>query len=135
MIKGLVNALKSINTTVYHSKIEIQKLNCACSFLLTLADAYHRINQLHNGLQKLEADIATIYNYINTFGSKFVTPTLINPIDLKTILTNIQAVIPSYLNLPNDPNNYIGSFHKFLERHPIIYNENPYYFINSSLCR
>ena len=28
----------------------------------------------------------------------------INPIDPNTILTNIQAVIPSYLSLPNDPN-------------------------------
>ena len=38
MINGLVNALKSINTTVYHSKIEIQRLNYAHNFLLTLAD-------------------------------------------------------------------------------------------------
>ena len=55
-----------------------------CNFLLTLADVDHRINQLHNGLQKLEADVATIYNYINTLGSKIVTPMLIDPIDLKT---------------------------------------------------
>ena len=50
MINGLVNALKSINTTVYHSKIEIQRLNYAHNFLLILADTDHRINQLHNGL-------------------------------------------------------------------------------------
>ena len=45
MINGLVNALKSINTTVYHSKIEIKKINYAHSFLLTLADIDHKINQ------------------------------------------------------------------------------------------
>ena len=64
------------------------------------------------GLQKLEADVVTLFNYINTLGSKSVTPTLIDAIDLKTILTNIQAVIPSYLSLPNDPNTNIWSFYK-----------------------
>ena len=58
----------------------------AMSFL-TLADIGHRINQLCNGPRKLEADVATIYNYINILGSNFVTPMLIDPIDLKTILT------------------------------------------------
>ena len=71
----------------------------------------------------LEADVATICNYINTLGSKIVTPMLINPIDLKTILTYIQAVIPSYLSIPNDRNTNIWSFYEFLEIHPLIYNE------------
>ena len=48
---------------------------------------------------------------------------LIDPIDLKTILNNIQAVIPSYLSLPNDPNTNIWSFYKFLVTHPLMYNE------------
>ena len=121
MISGLVNALKSINTTVYQSKIEIQTLNYAHNFLLTLADIDQRINQLHNVLGKLETDVATICNYINTLGSKIVMPMHINPIDLKTILSYIQAVIPSYLSLPNDPNITIWSC-KFLEIHPLIYN-------------
>ena len=83
MRNGLVYALNTINTTVYHSKIEIQRLNYACNFFLNLADIDHRINQLCNGLRKLEADVATIYSYINTLGSKIVTPMLIDPIDLK----------------------------------------------------
>ena len=72
MINGLVNALKSINTTVYHSKIEIQRLNYAHNILLTLADIDHRINKLCNGLQKLERDVATIYNYINNLKIKLL---------------------------------------------------------------
>ena len=50
MINGLVNSLKALNTTVYHSNIEIQRPNYALNFFLTLADVDHRINQLHNGL-------------------------------------------------------------------------------------
>ena len=80
----------------------------------------HRINELCNGLQKLEADVATIYNYTNTLRSKIVTPMLVSPIDLKTILTNIQAVFPSCLSLPNDPNTNIWYFYEFLETHPLI---------------
>ena len=48
---------------------------------------------------------------------------LINPVDLKTILNNIQAVIPSYLSLPNDLNTSIRSFYEFLEIHSFNYNE------------
>ena len=47
----------------------------------------------------------------------------IDPIGLKTILTNIQTVIPSYLSLPNDRNTNIWSFYKFLEIHPLIYSD------------
>ena len=36
MINGLVNALKSINTTVFHNKIEIQRLNYAQKLLSDL---------------------------------------------------------------------------------------------------
>ena len=48
---------------------------------------------------------------------------LVDPIDLKTILTNINVVIPSYLSLPNDQNTNIWSFYKFLEILSLIYNE------------
>ena len=122
MKNGLVNALKSINTTVYHSKIEIQRLNYVHNFLLILEDIDHRINQLQNGLEELEEDVATIYSYISTLGSKTVTPMLISPVDLKTILNNNQALILSYLSIPNDPNTNIWSC-EFLEIHPLIYNE------------
>ena len=47
---------------------------------------------------------------------------LIDPIDLKTILTNIQPVTPSYLSLPIDPGNSIWSFYEFLEIHSLIFN-------------
>ena len=123
MIIGLVNTLKSINTTVYHIKIEIQRLNYACNFLLTFAHVDHRINQFCNGLRKLEEDVATTYHYINTLGSKIVTPMIFDPADLKTILPNIQTVITSYLSLPTDPYINTWSFYKFLEIHPLIYNE------------
>ena len=118
MINGLMNALKSINTTIYHNKIEIQRQNYAHTFLLTLADIDHRINQLCNGLQKFEADVVTTYNYIPTLWSKIVTPMLIDPIDLKTIHTNIQAVLLLYFSLPNEPNTNIWFFYTFLEIHP-----------------
>ena len=50
MINSPVNVLKSINTTVYHIRIQIQILNYAHNFILTLADIDYRINFLHYGL-------------------------------------------------------------------------------------
>ena len=99
MINGLVSSLKSINITVYHSILTIQRLNYGCNIFLMLADLDPRLNELYNGLGKLESDMSTIYSYINTLSYKIVTPTLINPVDLKTILNNVQTVIPLYLSL------------------------------------
>ena len=45
MTDGLVDTLKSINTTTYHNNLAINSLNCARSLLLTLAEVDHRLNQ------------------------------------------------------------------------------------------
>ena len=44
---------------------------------------------------------------MNALGNKIITPTLIDPVDLKTILFNKQGFTPSYLSLPSDPNRYL----------------------------
>ena len=51
--------------------------------------------------KKLEFDTSTVYNYIDSLSNKVVTPTLMYPLDLRTIPDNIQKFIPKYLNLPN----------------------------------
>ena len=51
-----------------------------------------------------------MHGYINTLGNEIITQTLIDPVDLKTILKNIQAAIPLYLHLPSDPNTDIWPF-------------------------
>ena len=63
-----------------------------------------------------------MYSYINFLGNKNVTATPMDPIDLMTILNNIQTVLPSYLSLPRYPNTNIWSFYKFLKIHPLVYN-------------
>ena len=78
MISRLVDVLKGINDTVYHSNLAVNSLNYDRSFLLTLADVY----------------VSTIYDYIDSPGKIIVTPTLNDPVDLRTILNNIQKVIP-----------------------------------------
>ena len=99
MINGLVDALKSINNTAYNNNLAINSPNCAKNFLLTLVQIAHRLNQLCNGLRKLETDISTIYNYmfIDSLSNKHVRSTLIDPVDLQAILNNIQKAIPKYL--------------------------------------
>ena len=91
MISGIVNSLKSINYTVYHSNLTIQRLNYALNIFLTLPDIGHSLNQSGNGLGKLESDVYTIYSYINTLNNNIVTPTLTDPVDLKTIPNDIDC--------------------------------------------
>ena len=57
----------------------------------------------------LEADIFTIYNCTDSLGNQVVTPTIIKPVDVRTILNNIQNIIPKYLSLPGEPNTNIWS--------------------------
>ena len=66
MIDGLVDALKSINSTTNKNNLAVNSLNYARSFVLTLAVIDHRLNILKNHIQKLESDISTIYNYIDS---------------------------------------------------------------------
>ena len=61
IINGLVDALKSNNNTMYNTNLAINSLNYARNFLLTLAVIYLRLNQLWNGLRKLEFHVSTIY--------------------------------------------------------------------------
>ena len=64
-------------------KLIIDSLNYARN-VLTIEETDHRINQLHSGFIKLESDISTIYNYIDSFGYKSFTSSLIDPVDLRT---------------------------------------------------
>ena len=67
--------------------------------------------------------MSTIYSYINALSNKTVTPTPTDPVDLMTILNNVQTVIPSHLSLPNKPYTNIWSFYEFLKIHPFVYND------------
>ena len=70
MINGLVNALKSINTTIYCNNLSINSLNYARDFLLTQAEIAQRLKQLCNRLRKLESNVSTIYNYRDSLRKK-----------------------------------------------------------------
>ena len=48
--------------------------------------------------------------------------TLTDPIGLKSIINNIQKVMPQYLSLSSDPNANSWSFYVFLKVHPFIFN-------------
>ena len=93
MISGLVNALKSIDDMVYNNSLTIDILNYARNFIQKLAKIKHKLNQLYSRLMKLDSDVSTIYKYIDAVSNISVTPTSIDPIDLKTILINYYLVI------------------------------------------
>ena len=75
MINRIVDAIKSINHTTHDNKA-INSLNYARNIPLTLAEIDHRLTQIWNGLRKLESDVSTIYNYIESLSSKVVTQPL-----------------------------------------------------------
>ena len=87
MINGLVDILKSINNTAYNNNFAIISSNYARKLMLTLAEIVHRINQLCIGLRKLKHDISTTSNYTDV--NKIVRPTLIDPVDVGTLLNSI----------------------------------------------
>ena len=62
IINGLVGVLRSINTTDYHRCFTIQDYFMFLKLFLMLADTDYRINQLCNGLRKLEPDMSTTYS-------------------------------------------------------------------------
>ena len=74
--------------------------------------------------------IYTIYNCIDSLRNKMVTSTLVDHMDFRTILNNIQSkVIAKYLSLPSDPNTDIGSFFEFLKVNLLIFTDTLIIFI------
>ena len=113
MINGLIDPLVRINNTNYNNNLATTSLNYSRTFQLTFAEIYHRLSQLWNGLRKLESCVSTIYNYRDSLCNKTVTPTLINLLALRSVLSNIQKVISKYLGLPSYlTNKYLFSHNK-----------------------
>ena len=62
---------------------------------MTVTELNHKLNQLQNGLMKLESDVSTIYNYIDSLSNKnYYTYISQNPSILKTVLSNTQKALP-----------------------------------------
>ena len=53
--------------------------------------------------KQLEPDVSTVYSSIDSLSNKVITLPLTDAVDLRTILNNIQKVIPKYLSLASDP--------------------------------
>ena len=60
----------------------------------------HGLNKLWNGLRKLESNVSTIYNCIESLSNKIVTLNLINQVYISTIIANIQKVISKPIQQP-----------------------------------
>ena len=65
MINRLVYTLKSLNNTAYNNNLAINSLPDA--------KIVHRLNQTWIGLRKLESNILTIYNNVDSLIIKIVT--------------------------------------------------------------
>ena len=53
---------------------------------MMVAEIVNRLNQLNNGLIKLECDIFTIYKYIDSLSNKKFTPKFVKPMNLKNYI-------------------------------------------------
>ena len=79
IINELVDVLKCINNTIYHHNLVIDSLSYIRGFLLTLAQIYHILSQLHNRLMKLDFGVSTIYKYIDVLNNEVFTSMLVDP--------------------------------------------------------
>ena len=70
----------------------------------------------------LDSAISPIYNYINTLSNKIVTPNLVDPMNIKNVISDIQKVLPKYLSSPSNPESNVWPFYEFVKFHPVIFN-------------
>ena len=73
--------------------------------------------------QKIRHNILIIYNYINSLCSKSLHLILIDPVYERTILNDLQNIIPKYLNLPRNSNSNPWTFNNLLKIYPLIIND------------
>ena len=78
-----------------------------------------RIRSLLNQINK---DIDLIKEYLNIHSTGKLTPTVTDPIHIKHELLKINKQLPTRLSLPEDPQENIWHYYRFLTVTPVIHN-------------
>ena len=81
-----------------------------------------RINCMHNAMHTLKDDMDTFYKYLCLLATQRLTPVMITPNILCTMLHHVQEEIRSnaHLRLAEDPDSNVWAFYNIIKVTPVV---------------
>ena len=90
ILKQLDVKLISLNHSVYSLQVEIGMLQIDRNFILPMLQIKSLLSTLCVGIIQSNKDLEEVYNYMSTLSSNVLSPSIISPVDLRQLLTEVK---------------------------------------------
>ena len=99
LLKSLQKDIVQINSTVYCLPKELKALIHNRNFFIVMFQLRSCLANHCNGIHSLKIGILSILNQVSSIGSQKLTPALINPLDLISLLIKLETKLVSHPRL------------------------------------
>ena len=103
LLKLLQKDIIQINRTVHHISKELKVLIHDRNLFIVMFQLRSHLVTLHNGIHSVKIDILSILNHVLVISSQKLTPTLLNPLDLISLLIKLETQSVSHPRLALPP--------------------------------
>lgn len=114
-INEIVGALVTLSVQLKTISTSLEKQVHKLDYFV---NSYLRINRAVQEVQVMTAEVRThvehLYIQLNALALGHLTPSIMAPQDLKSLLLSIKTKLPRALRLPRNPDEDLWSFYKFL---------------------
>ena len=117
LLRSLQKDIIKINSTVHHLSKECKTLFHEKNFFISMFQLRSQLTTLHNGIHSVKIDILIILSQVLVIISPKLTPSLLNPLDLISLLIKLENQLVSYprLALPQWNGENIWYMYKFMK--------------------
>ena len=124
-----------MNSTVHCLSKELKALILDRNFFLILFQFRSQLASLHNGLNSLRINILSIIHQVSVISSQKLTPALLSPHDLTSLLTKLETKLISYpqLALTAWHGENIWCMYKFMKLQSFIISNTLYTVLHTPL--
>ena len=126
ILRQLDVKLINIGHSIYSLQAEIGTLQIDRNFILSMLQIQSQLSTLLVGIIQLNEDLEEVYNYMTTLSSNVLSPSIISPVDLRQLLTE---VIQDLVGLPKLglPSNHEGKgiwdYYRLLKIKCLVYRD------------
>ncbi|MCG8622264.1 MAG: hypothetical protein MJE68_09755, partial [Proteobacteria bacterium] len=118
LIRQMTQELAQLNTTLSDVTFYTEILFSLAHFQISISQLRHRVNIIRDALIGLQINLDILYHHFSALVNSKLTPEMIPPTQLKTILDEVKDDIRSHprLVLPEDPTeNSIYKYYKMIK--------------------
>ena len=99
LLRSLAKDIIQINSTVHCLSKQLKALVHNRNFFFIMFQSRSCLAIVHNGLHSIKIDILSILNQVSVISSQKLTPALLNPKDLISLLIKLETQMVSHLRL------------------------------------